>query len=98
MGVFHRGHLIGNYGFSEGREQCLQSWLGSVVVSEACLGRSAKYHTCLTFHQPSPTPDPNLDSDHLVTVLSCLSMSCRSHSLICLILLSSCLDTIAGLP
>ena len=33
MGVFHWGHLVGNYGFFEGREQCLQSQSGSVVVS-----------------------------------------------------------------
>ena len=34
MGVFHWGRLVGNYGFIEGWEQCLQSQLGSVVVSQ----------------------------------------------------------------
>ena len=33
IGVFHWGSLVGNYRFFEGREQCLQSQLGSVVVS-----------------------------------------------------------------
>ena len=34
MGMFHWGRLIvGDYGFMEGREQCLQRWLGLVVVS-----------------------------------------------------------------
>ena len=32
-GLFHWGHLAGNYGFYMGQEQCLQSWLGSVVIS-----------------------------------------------------------------
>ena len=31
VGVFHWGHLVSNYGFFKGREQCLQSQLGSVV-------------------------------------------------------------------
>ena len=26
--------IVSNYGFLKGREQCLQSWLGSVVVSQ----------------------------------------------------------------
>ena len=33
MGVFHWGRLVGNYRFFEGQEQCLQSWIGLVVVS-----------------------------------------------------------------
>ena len=33
MGVFHFGHLVSKYGLFEGPEQCLQSQLGSVVVS-----------------------------------------------------------------
>ena len=32
-GVFQWGHLVGNYGFLEGWEQCLQRQLGLVVVS-----------------------------------------------------------------
>ena len=35
MGVFHWGCLVGYYGIFEGREQCLQSWIGSVVVSNS---------------------------------------------------------------
>ena len=34
MGVFHWGHLVGNCGFFEGREQCLQSQLGLIVDSQ----------------------------------------------------------------
>ena len=33
MGVFHWSRRVSNYGFFEGREQCLQGQLGSVVVS-----------------------------------------------------------------
>ena len=33
MGVFHWSQLVGNKVFFKGREQCLQSWLRSVVVS-----------------------------------------------------------------
>ena len=33
LGVFYWGRLIGNYEFFKGQEQCLQSQLGSVVVS-----------------------------------------------------------------
>ena len=32
MGVFHWGRHVGNYELFEGLEQCLQSWLGLVVV------------------------------------------------------------------
>ena len=33
MGVFHWNQLVGNYGFFEDWELCLQTWLGSVKVS-----------------------------------------------------------------
>ena len=33
MGVFHFDRLVGNYGFFKGREQCLPSRSGLVVVS-----------------------------------------------------------------
>ena len=32
-GMFHWGHLVGNYGVLEGQEQCLQSRLWLVVTS-----------------------------------------------------------------
>ena len=34
MGVFHWGHLVGTYGFFKGQEQCLQSQLGLVIISQ----------------------------------------------------------------
>ena len=33
VGVFHWGRLVGNYRLFEGQKQCLQSQLGSVLVS-----------------------------------------------------------------
>ena len=33
IGVFHWSNLVGNLAFFKGAEQCLQSQLGSVVVS-----------------------------------------------------------------
>ena len=52
----------------------------------ACRGGSAKYQTCLIFHQPCTT----LVSTHLETVLSLISM-------VCPILLPSCLENLAVL-
>ena len=54
MGVFHWSQVVGNYVFFDCWEQCLQSRLGSVVVSQLVEG-SAKYQTCLIFHRPFPT-------------------------------------------
>ena len=34
MRVFYWGHLVGTYGFFKGREQCLQSQLGLVIISQ----------------------------------------------------------------
>ena len=55
----------------------------------ACCGGLAKYQTCLIFHQPSQTLDPNCNSIHLETVLSCLFMCCHSHFQIYSIMLLS---------
>ena len=52
----------------------------------ACWNGSAKYQTCLIFHQPSPTLYPDLGSAQLVTILSVIS---------CPIMLPSGLETLA---
>ena len=52
----------------------------------ACSGVLAKYQTYLIFHRPSLPLDPYHGYAHLVTVLSCLSTSCRSHFLSCPVL------------
>ena len=48
MGMFHQNRPVSNYVFFEGQEQCLQSWLGSVVVSWLVV--VTKYQPCLIFH------------------------------------------------
>ena len=67
MGVLLWRRLVGNSGFLEGREQCLQSWLGSVVVSLLVVVDQQKYQTCLIFHRPFTTRCPDLGSAHLET-------------------------------
>ena len=76
MGLFHYSQLVGNWVFFVGREQCLQSWLGSVVVS-------------WLFHRPWTNLYPDLGSAHLETVLSWISIACRSHFTSCPNLLPS---------
>ena len=34
LGLLNWGRVVGNCGFLEGREQCLQNFLGSVIVPE----------------------------------------------------------------
>ena len=67
----------------------------------ACHGGSAKYQTCLIFHQPSLILDPDHGSSHLETVLSShletVSVSCCSHFQTYPILLPYCQETIARL-
>ena len=63
-------------------------------------GGSAKYQTCLVFHRPSPTLDPDLGSTHLVTVVVSVVVivcCCHSHFPFCHILLQSCLEALVSL-
>ena len=67
-GVFHWGHLVSNYGFFEGWTQCLQSLLGSVVISRrVTVDWQNVKHVATTL-----TLDPDFGSTNLVTVLSCV--------------------------
>ena len=58
----------------------------------ACHGGSAKYQTCLIFHQPSMTLHPDSGFSHLETVLSWISTACQLHFLSFPTLLPSCLE------
>ena len=59
MQVFHWSRPVGNYVFFESRDQCLQGWLGSVVVSRY-VGRvgeiSNKFDISTTVPNPCNRP------------------------------------------
>ena len=71
MGVSHLGHLVNNYGIVLGSGAMFTELVRIGFSFPACLGGSAKYQTCLIFHQTSPTLDTNLGSAHLVSVVEC---------------------------
>ena len=61
----------------------------------ACRCESSKYQTCLIFHQPSTTLDPDCGSVYLVTILLYLSMACCKYFLFCPMLLPCCLEALS---
>ena len=85
LGVFHWGHLVANYEIFECQEQCLQSWLGLVVVC-----RSRWINKISNMFHISPSLSNSGSGPWLHPPGNCPVLACWTHFLSCFILYYRC--------